>query len=1423
MARKNHETLSFSTLLLEGALFVPDLLEKIARGEHTRQQGADYLLPKGLKLHDEYGRAFQIALAQWRSFAPGLVRQDSDPHAATMAFARELLRDALGYADLAATGGITLANGVYPIPLMASGRVPVIVAPHDLPLDDPDPRFVVEGGGSRKKSAFQLAQEFLNASHACLWALVINGRQLRLLRDAATLTRPSFLEFDLENILGEGGRYPDFAALWRILHASRAGREDTSATDCIWEQWRNEGRTQGTRVREGLRIGVTQALIDLGEGFLQHPDNDSLRLALHEGALTRDGYFQELLRLIYRFLFLFTLEERELLHLNTAIPDGQAAREVYAQGYALRRLTGRALRRVARDRYDDLWQGQRIVFRGLRTGEPRLALPALGGLFAASQCPTLDDCALGNRAFLAAMYHLRWAMVGGSLSLVDYGNMGPEELGSVYESLLELTPSIDLAARTFGFVGITEEGDTSGHARKTTGSYYTPDSLVQELIKSALDPVIEAHLAARPDNPTAALLAISVIDPACGSGHFLLAAARRLAERLAQARAVDGAARLEDYRHALREVIAHSIFGVDKNPLALELARTALWLEGYEPGRPLSFLDHHLIQGDALLGLTDFAQLRDGIPDVAFKPLSGDDKEACKKLSQANRQGRKLFGKQRNWAWEQKMGAEQNDALARLHALEAMPDTTPQEVAAKEEAYAAFLLAERQSSLAHGADIFVGAFLLPKQVEAAVPTSVSLAAALAGGAADASHTACLAAARAACTEAGVLHWPLAFPQVFSRGGFDCVLANPPWERIKLQEEEFFATRHPEIANAKNKAERGQRIAWLAQGMLAKNLHPELPHDDRVCEAEQSLYQAFITARRSAEAASLYAHVKGEEGGRYPLTGVGDVNTYALFAETISQIVVKIGRAGFIVPTGIATDDSTKAYFFNIVMRGKLVALYSFENEEFIFPAVHHSFRFCLLILGEEDNNRPSEFIFFARQPIQLLDTRRRFSLTPEEFKLLNPNTRTCPVFRSRMDAELTRKIYSRVPVLIREADEDAPGANPWGIRFMRMLDMANDSHLFADTGKSDHLPLYEAKMIHQFDHRWASYQQDEDGEKAAVDVALVDKDNPGFSVTPRYRVRTREVLARIADVPKALARGYTGEDEKAVLYTLANWVEAGHGELKVLKTAAQARENLLALAGPLFAALPLDAKAWRDEKIQAEARDHQPLQGPELAALRRARDLWAAVDELLDGRSPRWLMGWRDITSAHVLRTVIASVLPRVGVGHTLPLWSCDNVSPHQQAALLGNFNSLVLDGMARQKVGGTHLTYSYLKQFPVLPPEAYSEADLAFIVPRVLELTYTSHDLAPWARDLGHTGPPFAFDPERRALLRAELDGYYARLYGLNRDELRYILDPAEVMGSDYPSETFRVLKTNELREHGEFRTQRLVLAAWDRLEGMR
>ena len=226
-----------------------------------------------------------------------------------------------------------------------------------------------------------------------------------------------------------------------------------------------------------------------------------------------------------------------------------------------------------------------------------------------------------------------------------------------------------------------------------------------------------------------------------------------------------------------------------------------------------------------------------------------------------------------------------------------------------------------------------------------------------------------------------------------------------------------------------------------------------------------------------------------------------------------------------------------------------------------------------------------------------------------------------------------------------------------------------------------------------------------------------------------------------------------------------------------------------------------------------------PLSEDDIAFIRDApSDPLELAGTLIDRKQPRWLMGWRDICRSTDERTVIASVFPRVGTGDTLLLKHQQQHAP-VAAALNACLCSITLDYICRQKIGGTHLKYNVFKQNAVLAPEQFTPEEIAFIIPRVLELTYTSHSMRPWAEDLGHAGAPFCFDPDRRVQLRAELDAFFARKYGLSRDELRYILDPADTHGESYPSETFRGLKRNEIERYGEYRTQRLVLTAFDRL----
>ncbi|MCB1615006.1 MAG: hypothetical protein KDI30_03230, partial [Pseudomonadales bacterium] len=578
---------------------------------------------------------------------------------------------------------------------------------------------------------------------------------------------------------------------------------------------------------------------------------------------------------------------------------------------------------------------------------------------------------------------------------------------------------------------------------------------------------------------------------------------------------------------------------------------------------------------------------------------------------------------------------------------------------------------------------------------------------------------------------------------------------------------------------------------------------------------------FQLAKQSAEGSSAFARLSG----RFPLCGRGDVNLYALFAEHFAKVINARGRSGVIVPTGIATDDSTKFFFGWLAQENRLASLFDFENREAIFKSVHRSYKFCLLTIGSDIPL--AKLTFFATQPHQLADARRCFSLTGEEFARINPNTLTCPVFRSQKDAELTKKIYRAAPVLIRESSENSGEINPWGIKFARLFDMSTDSDLFLNHEQSKTfpqgtLPLYEAKMVHHYDHRWATYEND--GETSR-DCNLLEKQNPAYQSLPRYWVPENEVTLRTTKAPKAVLDAAKKNDELSLTDSLKQWLAGYLIETTGISSSKDLIEKLLGqtiqqTGGDLFSndISPLCQQAQAMQQTY-------PLTGVEAdqlaTVLEKQHDLWSSLWPLLEARRPKYLLGWRDICRATDERTVIAGVIPLCGVGNNMPVMLNNaGLDPQLWACLLGNLISLPFDFVARHKVGGTHLNFFIIKQLPVLGPTQYDKPAIDFIVPRVLELTYTANDLQPFAEDLGYHGDTFPFNPERRHQLKCELDAYYAKLYCLTRDEFRYIFDPTDVMGEDYPSETFRVLKNKELREFDEFRTQRLVLEAWDKLE---
>jgi hypothetical protein len=1275
--RAREAQLTFEALSIEGGLLSPEWFSKIA--QPGTQAEADYRIHKGLNLRDEIGRYWRIAQAHWVDFKSGRDAK-ADARATAERFVLALLRDAFDFAALAPVKPAVLHERTYPIGhATLGGRVPVVIAPADSGLDALSPEF---GDGTRRRSAFGLAQEYLNAQQGALWGIASDGVALRIVRDNASLTRPAWIEADLHRIFTED-RYADFAALWLLCHETRFGREGQPVTECALEVWRNAGREEGTRAREHLRRGVEEALIALGQGFVSHAENAALRVELQKGSLPVKDYFSQLLRLVYRLIFLLTVEERGLLH-----PDGTSdvTKALYANGYGIRRLCERSVKRSAHDRFSDLWGATKIVCRGLAAGEPRLGLPALAGIFAANQCSALDGAKLENRALLLALFKLAWLREDGSLSRVNWRDMGPEELGSVYESLLELVPQIAKDGRQFAFA---TGGETKGNARKMTGSYYTPDSLVQVLLDSALEPVIADTIAKNPGNAIEALLRLSIVDPACGSGHFLLAAARRLAAHVARLQA-NGTPSAAEYRHALRQVVGRCIFGVDLNPMAVELCKVGLWMEAVEPGLPLTFLNSHIQHGNALLGTMPELMTK-GIPDAAWDPIESDDKKTASALKKRNKkaaEGQRSF----DTLWSKPADTEAQAVTRAIAELDAASDANVEALVKKEERWDGILGSPEYRHQKFVADAWCSAFVWPKHSGAladAAPTN-ELWRQLrdAQGAVPALTTKIVGEL---VNQYRFFHWHLQFPQVFAKGGFDVVLGNPPWERVKLQEQEFFASRCEDIANAVNAAARKKLIAEL-QGMD--------PH----------LWNEWTVASRRAEGESQVIR----QSGRYPLCGTGDVNTYAIFAEHNRAILSPGGRAGFIAPTGLVTDETTREFFEDAMSSGALVSLFDFENRDAVFPGVHRGYKFALITfravsleIRKSAAAHSAEFVFFAYDVADLQQATRRFTLTSTDIKLFNPETKTCPVFRSRRDAELTKAIYLRSEIL------GGREVTRWGVDYLlKMVDPTIHRDMLLQRGEQDDAsePLYEGKSIYHFDHRYAVF--DERGESRAV--SQHEKRRADTFVEPRYWFRESDFLSRVEGRP--------------IHY--------------------------------------------------------------------------------------RGFLSVRDITNVTNERTAVTAIRPFVPSLNSLGSLFCPTAA--DALFLCGCLNSYAADYVARQKVGGTHLSPFYLLQLAVVAPTvahrsapwSAKQSSYDWVNERVLELSYTAWDLEPFARDVGHVGPPFMWDSERRFQLRCELDAAFFHLYGLTRDDVDDVM------------ETFPIVRKNDQKAHdGAYRTKCVILEIFDAL----
>ncbi len=751
---------ALSAVRIEGGLLAPDLFDQLLAGELPGQKLADFGVEGRRDLLDEIAAVFADARALWGVFQHRLERLAETDIATTatrdawMIPFLNLLGYELRYNQRAyEVDGLSFAISHRAGEADDAPVIHIVGARQELGR--------VPESGRPRLAPHALVQEYLNRTEQ-LWSIVTNGTTLRLLRNSTFVRRQAYVEFDLRAIL-EDQRRQDFVALYRLLHRTRLPASGPG-NECWLSQYYDRSVEQGGRVREHLRDGVEECIRQLAAGFLNHPDNATLRrrvgrdYAGHDRLRAEDLY-RQLLKLIYRLLFLLVAEDRGLLS-----PD-----PIYREHYGIARLRRLVDVRAAFNDYDDLWQSLRVLWRVLTKEELAAQLhlaPLNGELFAPVD---LDDATITNQDLLRALWHLVYYQERSAPPRrVNYAALDVEELGSVYESLLEFHPAIDPDPSGRSVFALL-----AGSERKTTGSYYTPPELVAELIKSALEPVLAERLAAvPPQQREAALLAIKVCDPACGSGHFLLAAARRLGKELARLRTDADEPAPERVREAIRDVIGHCIYGVDKNPLAVDLCRVALWLESHVGERPLTFLDRRIRVGDSLVGVFDLKTLARGIPDEAFKPLEGDHKETARMLARRNRHER---GGQRDLlAWRPDVTLEAfSQASARI---EAISDDTPEAVRRKGDLFRARFDDPEWVREKEACDLWTAAFFQPLSLGTPAITTDAVLDLLQGRAAPPQA---LAIAIELESENQFFHWPLEFPEVFAAGGFDVVLLTTP--------------------------------------------------------------------------------------------------------------------------------------------------------------------------------------------------------------------------------------------------------------------------------------------------------------------------------------------------------------------------------------------------------------------------------------------------------------------------------------------------------------------------------------------------------------------------------------------------------------------------------------------------------------------
>jgi len=1333
------------------------------------------------------------------------------------------------------------------------------------PLDRGDGLDAFDPDAPSSQMLRYLSRVDVASDRAIKWGMLTNGAVWRLYWQDARSRSEEFFELDLAAALGLSGVQRDIDDI-EPGHALRLFHLFFSRSAFLPQEWDAAGRSFHAYALNEARLYEEKVSQDLGarvfdEIFPQLADalaRGDLHAKTHEigyGQFKRPqftpDYLDEVreaaLVLLYRLLFLFYAEDRNLLPVRDAR---------YAP-YSVRRLREEVRDKVnAGTRFSktmtSIWFSLQGVFQLIDKGDDDVGMPAYnGGLFDATRAPLLERIKVPDAIMAPIIDALSRRTEDLLHGWINYRDLAVAHLGGIYERLLEYSLVHQVQAED-SYQDKPEINRIiaapASFARKVSGSYYTHDDLVRLVLRESVGllatermAAFEAHLAKiakkaalnpgdwdalDAKDPASEILELKICDPAMGSGHFLVALVDDMADRVLEAitiathrvnaqpwaahlvetgrpwqspvlariahirRSIKTTAKdrgwavtdaqLDDRHIVRRMVLKKSIFGVDKNAMAVELAKTALWLHTFTVGAPLSFLDHHLKTGDSLHG-ERLPQVQRGLQDLGALLLQSEfdrlalaakniaqvadltdvdiaEAQLSKKLAhEAAAQVAPIHAVLDFWrAMRWLVPGWPVDKVSKLHQLLKLPkerETLEAQVAAGQHPEYAGLL-----KLLEPGQNFV-ALLAAGRVDG-------------DDAASRAANELMAKARALARRETFFHWWTTFPTVFgagSKNGFDAVIGNPPWDRIKLQEVEWFSGRVSEIAKEPRAADRKTRILKL------KNVN--------MCQTASGAQPPVVNWWAQYDEATKHADTNarvlgnGKLGaGDYPLLGGGDINLYSLFVERAQALVASDGVVALVTPSGIAADKGAAAFFSSLSSTGRLRALFDFENRRVFFPDVDSRFKFCVLVFGQQPRYLaapaladavdtvdaapaglpvPTRCAFYLHSLDELDEPGRVLELTAADFQRVNPNTGAAPIFRSRRDADITLKVYAGHPVLVKHGKVDAstgkqPDTKTWLVKYVTMFHMTNDSHLFLKTDELkkqrfkpaalnrwrttaglEAVPLYEGKMVQMYDHRAA------------------------------------DVVVNAANLMRAAQQESISQIEKASpkRYPVPQFFVAAS------ETAANPYE---------------------------------------------------------------WALGYKEISAPTNARSMIATLLPGVGFGNKVPLLIPQADTP--QAAvrivtlLAANLNAFAFDFILRQKLQGQTINLFILEQLPVIAPERFNErlpAKFAkamraaklmnghhphptvvdFVAPQVLVLSYTAHDMAPFARDLGYVDAagdvlaPFVWDEAERRTRLAALDALFFYLYGLNADDAAYILG------------TFPIVREQDQKAFGRYRTEDDIL----------